>query len=185
MPQQQSASPVSRPHQPKGLENPHVGLPQLPLYFNCPECPELAYSGVKGSLAPPRAARPGLLCPLTCAVFSPSFARPTASCSSTRNDTGERLPPRWVGRPRSALVPQSLPARGGIAGCLWPGLRAVDRHALHLLVRWVCIPLGRGGLGPRPACLLGDLAAAYAPVGKAAGRKASTQNQEGSWDPSH
>lgn len=185
MPQQQSASPVSWPHQPKGLENPHVGLPQLPLHFNCPECPELAHSGVQGSLALPRVACPGLLRPLTCAVSSPSSARPTASCSSTWNDTGETLPPRWVGRPRSALVPQSLPARGGIVGCLWPGLRAVDRHALHLLVRWVCIPLGRGGLGPRPACLLGDLAAACAPFGKAAGRKASTRDQEGNWDPSH
>lgn len=64
-------------------------------------------------------------------------------------------------------------------GCLWPGLRAVGWHALHLLVRWAYIPLGRGGLGPRPACLLGELAAARAPFGKAVGGKASAQTRRG------
>lgn len=177
--------PVSWPYQPRSLENSHVGLPQLPLHFDCPECPELAQSGIQGSLALPRVACPGLLRPLTCTVSSPSSARPTASCSSTQNDTGEMLPPRGLGRPRSALVPQSLPARGGIVGCLWPGLRAVGQHALHLLVHWACTPLGHGGLGPWPACLQGELAAAHAPVGKVADRKVPALDQEGSWDPSH
>ena len=66
-----------------------------------------------------------------------------------------------------------------------PGLRAVGQHALHLLVRWACTPLGRGGLGPWPACLQGELAAAHAPVGKVADRKVPALDQEGSWDPSH
>lgn len=56
-------------------------------------------------------------------------------------------------------------------GCLWPGLRVVGWHALHLLIHRACIPLGRGGLGPRPACLLGELAAARVPVGKVASGK--------------
>ena len=52
------------------------------------------------------------------------------------------------------------------------------------LIHRACIPLGRGGLGPRPACLLGELAAARVPVGKAASGKASAQTRRGVGIPS-
>ncbi|XP_054941392.1 ATP-dependent DNA helicase DDX11 isoform X2 [Physeter macrocephalus] len=142
-------------------------LPQPPCTSIAPQA---SWAGVlqassRASLARPQAAGPGPALPSHRSLFSPSSARPTPSCSSTRNDTGETLPPEGLGRPRSASAPQGQPARGGTGVASGRGQRASASCSLGVHPRRPCRPWATVSRPSGRVCVARD------PVGKTADRR--------------